>query len=143
MHVEHRVVIKAPPEVIFRIYQDVAHWPAWDPDTKRALLDGPFQVGSRGSLTPTEGNTVSMVLTEVEPDRCVTVESRIPLFRMVFEHVLTPVPGCTEVLHRATFSGALSWLLGPMLVRQLRAGLPVTLGKLQALAEARAHGGAA
>lgn len=143
MHVEHRVVVATPPGVIFRIYQDVEHWPAWDPDTKRASLDGPFQVGSRGSLTPTKGRTVPMVLTQVAPDRCFTVASKIPLFRMVFEHVLTPVAGGTEVLHRATFTGALSWLLGPMLVRQLRAGLPVTLGRLKALAEARARDDAA
>jgi hypothetical protein len=41
------------------------------------------------------------------------------------------------VIHRVTLSGALSYLIGPMLVRQLNAGLPVTLGRLKALAEAQ------
>ena len=138
MKVEHRIVVAAPPGVIYRIYEDVAHWPDWDPDTKAASLDGPFQVGSRGTLTPAQGRTVTMQLTELQADRCFTVECRIPLFRMVFEHTLTPVPGGTEVMHRASFHGALTLLLGRMLSRQVDQGLPVTLARLKALAEARA-----
>lgn len=137
MQVEHRITIKASAEVVFRIYEDVKNWHAWDPDTKQATLDGPFAVGSKGRLTPTKGSTVPMVLTEVEPGRCFTVESKIPLFRMVFEHELVPVPGATEVVHRVTFSGLLSVVLGPMLSKQLNSGLPVTLTRLKALAEAR------
>jgi hypothetical protein len=78
-----------------------------------------------------------MVLARVVPGRCFTVESRIPLFRMRFEHELVPAPGATEVIHRVTFSGLLSFVLGPMLSRQLNSGLPVTLGRLKALAELR------
>jgi hypothetical protein len=137
MQVEHRVTVAAPAEVIFRIYEDVRNWHTWDPDTKQATLEGSFQVGSRGRLTPTKGNTVPMVLTEVVPARCFTVESKIPMFRMLFEHELVPTSGATEVIHRVTFSGVLSLVLGPMLSKQLNSGLPVTLGRLKALAEAR------
>lgn len=139
MQVEHRILTSAPPAVVYALYRDVEHWPAWDPDTKRAFITGPFAVGSRGRLTPAKGNTVPMVLTQVEPDRCFTVESRIPLFCMVFEHVLTPTPAGTEILHRVTFSGLLTPLLGRLLTRQLDQGLPVTLGRLKALAESRAR----
>lgn len=139
MHVEHRTVTTAPAGVVYAIYEDVAHWNTWDPDTRQASLVGGFVVGSRGRLTPARGNTVPMLLTQVEPGRCFTVESRIPLFRMVFEHILTPVPGGTEILHRVTFHGLLRPLLGPMLVRQLDAGLPVTLRNLAALAERHAR----
>jgi hypothetical protein len=55
---------------------------------------------------------------------------------MVFEHVLTPTGQGTEVVHRVTFSGPLSIILGPMLSRRLNAGLPVTLARLKTLAEA-------
>lgn len=90
MQVESSILVQASAERIFRIYQDVAAWHTWDPDTRRASIDGPFAVGSRGILTPTKGKTVPMLLTRVEPDACFTVESRIPLFRMVFEHELVP-----------------------------------------------------
>ncbi len=137
MQVEHRITVRASAETIFRIYADVQSWHTWDPDTKKATLEGPFAVGSKGRLTPAKGNTVPMLLTQVEPGRCFTVESRIPLFRMLFEHELNPTPGATEVVHRVTFSGLLSVVLGPVLSRQLNSGLPVTLSKLKVLAEAR------
>jgi hypothetical protein len=78
-----------------------------------------------------------MVLTSVAQSQHFTVESKIPLFRMVFEHELRPVGAGVEVTHRVTFSGLLSFILAPMLTKQLNAGLPVTLANLKALAEAR------
>ncbi len=81
--------------------------------------------------------TVPMLLTQVEPDQYFTVESRIPLFRMLFEHELVRKPEATEVVHRVTFSGLLSIVLGQILSKQLNKGRPVTFGRLKALAEAR------
>ncbi|HQX58691.1 MAG TPA: SRPBCC family protein [Burkholderiaceae bacterium] len=137
MQVEHRINITARPETIFGIYEDVQNWHAWDPDTKQATLEGPFKVGSRGRLIPTKGNAVPMLLTQVVPGKCFTVEAKIPLFRMIFEHVLVPTDDATEVVHRVTFLGLLSVLLGPILKKQLNSGLPVTLKRLKALAESQ------
>jgi hypothetical protein len=137
MQVEHCITVAAPADAIFQIYADVENWPTWDPDTRQATLDGPFQVGSRGRLTPAKGRAVPMHLTQVVPGRCFTVESRIPLFRMLFEHELSAEAGATLVVHRVTFSGPLSFIIGKMLSRQLNAGLPVTLRQLKALAEQR------
>lgn len=135
MQVEHSILVQSSTERIFGIYEDVAAWHTWDPDTKRASIDGPFAVGTRGSLTPTKGNSVPMLLTKVEPNACFTVESKIPFFRMVFEHELVPQERAVKVVHRVTFSGALTFLLGRMLVKQLNQGLPVTLANLKRHAE--------
>ena len=138
MQVEHSIIIQAPAERIFGIYEDVSAWHTWDPDTRRASLQGPSAVGSRGSLTPTKGNTVPMLVTKVEHNSCFTVESKIPLFRMVFEHELLPQGDATKVIHRVTFSGLLTFVLGRMLVKQLNQGLPVTLASLKRLSESAA-----
>lgn len=135
MHVEHSILVQATAERVFRIYENVAEWHTWDPDTKTASLEGPFAVGSRGSLTPARGNTVPMLVTRVEPNACFTVESSIPLFRMVFEHELSPQGPAVKVTHRVSFSGLLSAVLGRMLVKRLDQGLPVTLARLKRLAE--------
>ena len=50
MQIEHRIAVNAPPETIYRIYEDVKNWHTWDPDTKQATLDGAFQVGARGCM---------------------------------------------------------------------------------------------
>ncbi len=136
MQVEHAILVNAQPERLFSLYTDVSNWNRWDPDTKASSIDGPFQAGTRGFLTPAKGNTVPMLLTSVVPDRSFTVEVRIPLFRMVFEHELRPENGSTKVIHRVTFSGALAFLLGRVIGSQLNKGLPVTLAKLKASAEA-------
>jgi Polyketide cyclase / dehydrase and lipid transport len=144
MLIEHRIRIATAPGSIYSIYADVTHWPHWDPDTRAATLNGPFAVGSRGTLTPAKGNTVPMVVTFADRARGFTVESRIPLLlRMVFEHELKALgPSETEVIHRVTLSGLLSWLIGPALKRQLDAGLPVTLARLKRMAETGSPEGA-
>lgn len=98
MQVEHRIQVAASLERIFQIYEDVGRWHTWDPDTKSAHLDGLFRVGARGKLTPTKGHAVPMLLTSVVPNRSFTVESRIPLFKMLFEHELLPTSQATEVI---------------------------------------------
>lgn len=135
--IEHRTTVACAPDRIGTIYADVPNWHRWDPDTQAATLDGPFAVGSRGTLTPAKGNTVLMALTRVDPARGFTAEVHIPLLlRMVFEHeLIARSPSLTEVVHRVTLSGPLSWLIGPTLKRQLNAGLPVTLARLKRLAE--------
>ncbi len=137
MQVEHRTLVQASPETVFKLYQDVANWHTWDPDTKQASLDGPMRIGARGSLTPTKGRTVPMAVTALVQGRSFTVESKIPLFRMVFEHELNPTAAGTEVVHRVSFSGLLSFVLGPLLIKQLNQGLPVTLNKLKQLAQSK------
>lgn len=137
MQVEFRIKVSASPATIFRIYEDVGAWHTWDPDTRLAVLDGPFEVGSRGRLTPTQGRTVPMEVTSLVRDSAFTVEAKIPLLRMRFDHELVPAQGMTEVTHRVVLSGPLSRVIGPMLVKRLNLGLPVTLGKLKALAESR------
>lgn len=135
MQVERRITIATSPETIFQIYEDVQNWHTWDPDTKQAFIEGPFRVGTRGRITSPKGMSVPMLFTEVVPNKCFTVESKIPLFCMLFEHELISISGATEVIHRVTFSGLLSFILGPMLSKQLNTGLPVTLLNLKTLAE--------
>lgn len=141
MRIEHSILVNATPERVFAIYADVPNWNKWDPDTRASFIDGPFQSGARGSLTPTRGNTVEMQLTSVVPNRSFTVEARIPLFRMVFEHELIPRDGATAIIHRVSFSGALAFLLGRIIGAQVNKGLPDTLVKLKAAAEAPQRAG--
>ena len=136
MSVEHSITVNATPERIFAIYADVGSWCKWDPDTQSSSLSGPFQTGTTGRLSPTKGNTIPMLLSSVVLNKHFTVESKIPfLFRMVFEHELTPVNEATLVIHRVTFHGPLAFILRRVVGSQLNKGLPVTLANLKAIAE--------
>lgn len=137
MHIEERIHIAVPPLMIDQIWSEVEQWHLWDPDTKYALLEGPFALGSKGRITPSKGMGVPMVITERTAGRSFTVEGHIPLFRMHFEHIVVPMAGGSEVVHRVWFTGALAFLFGPGVVRQLRHGLPRTMRSLKAYAEHR------
>lgn len=133
--VEHRIIVNTSAAIIFRIYADVSNWNKWDPDTKASFINGPFQVGSKGMITPNKGMAVPMLLTSVNENQNFTVESKIPFLKMVFEHELTPTESGTEVIHRVIFSGLLSPLFGKIIGAQLNKGLPITLANLKTKAE--------
>jgi hypothetical protein len=135
MSIEERIQIAVPPEVIDRIWSEVDRWHVWDPDTKRARLNGPFAVGARGRIVPSKGVGVPMLVTERSAGRSFTVEAYIPLFRMHFEHRVSPVAGGSQVTHRVWFTGALAWMFGPGVAKQLREGLPRTMQSLKTYAE--------
>lgn len=135
MIIEESIHIDAPADAVFALYSDVASWSRWDPDTSEARLDGPFEAGTPGRIVPTKGRGAPMRVTEVTPNRSFTVVAWIPLFRMQFDHELTPTATGVRALHRVRFSGPLSFLFGPIVGRQVRAGLPHTMRSLKAHAE--------
>ena len=138
MVIEEKILIHCPASVIYAIYAQVSQWHTWDPDTREASLNGPFAVGTQGRLAPTQGRPITMQLTEVQPDRRFTVVGGIPGFSMRFEHELTPLEGGTQALHRVSFSGPLRFIFGPLVGAQVRKGLPITMRRLKAHAEAKA-----
>jgi Polyketide cyclase / dehydrase and lipid transport len=140
MTIEERIQIKAPASVIYAMYADVARWNTWDPDTKSASLNGPFAVGTTGTLAPTQGRPVQIKLVEVTQDRSFTVVGAIPGFSMRFDHELKERDGITEALHRVNFSGPLRFIFGPLVGAQVRKGLPKTMASLKAKAEALVRG---
>lgn len=137
MQIEESIEVAVSPQVIDQIWSEVDRWHEWDPDTRSASLHGPFVVGTTGRIVPTKGFGVPMVVTERTVGRSFTVEGYIPLFRMHFEHLLEPVQNGVLVTHRVWFSGALAFLFGPGVAKQVREGLPRTMRSLKAYAEAR------
>ncbi|MDP9878368.1 hypothetical protein J2W25_002651 [Variovorax boronicumulans] len=137
MHIEERIHIAVPPRVIDRIWSEVDRWHLWDPDTKQARLDGPFAVGTKGRIVPQKGMGVPMVVTERSEGRSFTAQGYIPLFRMHFKHTVSATDSGSDVVHRVWFTGALAFLFGPGVAKQVRHGLPRTMLSLKAYAEQR------
>lgn len=135
--IEESILIDAPPGVIFRIWGDVTNWKRWDADTKESWLDGPLAVGANGHIVPAKGRGVPMQVTECALDKSFTVQARVPLFCMTFEHELAPHAEGTLVTHRVSFSGALNFLLGRIVGAQVRRGLPLAMASLKRYAEER------
>ena len=132
---EEQIVIAAQPEKIFALYANVAAWSSWDPDVKTSSIEGSFSSGVSGSLQPSSGPKVRIKFTEVIPDRSFTVESKLPLCVLRFEHELTLLPSGTNAKHRVTFQGLLSPFFGRVIGSQIRKALPNAMQALKRAAE--------
>lgn len=137
MIIEEQIVIDAPPEKVFTVYADVTNWNVWDPDTKSSSINGVFETGATGRITPTKGQAINLLFTSVIANKSFTCQGGVPFFKMVFEHELARKGASTVALHRVTMSGALTFLIGRMVGGQLKVGLPKTMLSLKRLVEAK------
>ena len=132
---EEQAVVRAYPEIIFSIYEDVENWCRWDPDVESASIAGAFVPGAAGTLKPRYEPSVGMRLTEVDKNRSFTDETSLPLCRMKFKPHLVREGSATRVIHRVSFSGPLAFFFGRVIGRQVKRGLPEALKRLKAQAE--------
>lgn len=135
MQFEEQILIDAPVDKLFSLYANVSGWSSWDPDVKSSSIDGQFSSGATGILQPSSGPKAKITFTEVVQNRSFTVESKLPLCAMRFEHDLAPLGNQVRVLHRVSFVGLLAPLFGRLIGSQIRKGLPHTLGGLKRAAE--------
>ena len=143
------VEVRAAPARVFALWRDASGWPAWDPDLESASLDGPFAVGSRGTLKPRGAPRTTIELTDVAPDRAFTAVARLPLCRMVFEHEIEPFDESSDgpsdercrVTHRVRFAGPLAPLFARLIGPSIERGLPGTMAGLKRAAEEGAPSG--
>lgn len=130
------ITVNTIPERIFALYEDVNNWKQWDPDVASSSLSGPFTAGTIGKLTPTKGPEAKIEIVSVVKNRSFTVQSRLPLCTMIFEHELLPITGSTHVIHKVSFTGPLAFFFGRIVGIQIRKGLPGTLRGLKKAVEA-------
>lgn len=107
-------------------YADASAWPAWNDALASAALSEPFAVGSRARVRFRTGLRLRFTLTEVEPERVFTDESRLPGARMGHRHELEPLPDAAGVRLTNTIyiRGPLARLWAPILGPQAKKGLP-------------------
>lgn len=135
MQFEEKVIIAAPAEKVFSLYADVKGWSSWDSEVKTSSIEGEFASGAVGILQPSNAPRANITFTEVVPNCSFTVESKLPLCIMRFEHELSSYLGETKAVHRVTFKGIFSPLFGRLIGSQIRKDLPNTLQGLKRAAE--------
>lgn len=117
MIVEHTIHIEAPPDVVWRVTEDVERWPEWTPTvTSVARTDqAPFGRGSVVRIKQPGQPESEWVVTEFEPGERFAWETRRPGLRMVGTHELSPDGSGTKNLLRVEARGPVAVLLWPVL----------------------------
>jgi len=135
MSIEHSITIACTPEHIFAIYKDVDSWAQWDPDIEAVGMNGEFAVGTTGWLKPVGAPKTATQMVSVDAPSSFTVESRLPLCKMTFQHELQVVDEGTLVTHRVLFSGPLAGLYSWLVGSKIKKGIKGTMEGLKQYAQ--------
>jgi uncharacterized membrane protein len=117
---EYRVTATAgaPPAQVYRLFIDVERWPELTQSMRsvRRLLDaGPIRVGSEAVVRQPRLPSARWRVTELEPDRRFTWETRAGGVTTVGDHLVEPDgPGSTITL-TLRMNGPLSGVMGLLL----------------------------
>ena len=126
----------ASPEAIWRLWSDVASWPAWNADIEHIEISGPFAAGSTISMTPIGQDPVELRIAEaVEPDLFVDEANLGDVVVRTIHHIERLQGGRSGVTYRMEISGPAADSVGPELGPQISADFPQTLAALAQHAE--------
>ena len=126
------IATTVPPNVLWRLFEDVANWTSWNAGIARIALDGPFASGSTFEMQPPGMDAFTSTLRDVRPDAGFTDETVLDGTRFLVSHELQPLPGGgTRVTYSIQVDGPDADTLGPMVT----ADFPDVLAALKALAE--------
>jgi len=131
MTVNESIIVNAPADTVFAVYEDVANWSSWDKEVISSVLDGPFEVGTTGEIVPKGEPRSPIKLTEVTRDKSFTVECKLPFCKMHFIHELAIIDSGTTVVNKAEFSGFLAPLFSRLVGAKLQVGIAASLESLK------------
>ena len=122
----------AAPQAVWRLFEDVAGWPAWNAGIERIALHGPFATGTTFTMQPPGMEAFTSTLIDVRAQAAFVDETLIEGTRFVVFHELAPLPsGGTRVTYRTEVSGPAAEEMGPLVT----ADFPDVLAALKARAE--------
>jgi len=111
----HTVATTATPEQVWPLYAEVDRWLEWDSGLQGVTLDGPFAVGSRGTLQAEGQPPLTWELVEVTANASFTDVTEIPgVATLTFVHRIEPTADGSAIVHEVRIEGPAAAQLGPM-----------------------------
>src|SRR6266498_1842424 len=133
---EHSIETSAAPEEIWRLWADVASWPAWNGDIERIELHGPFDAGSTIVMTPIGQEPIELRIAEaVEPELFVDEAELGEIVVRTSHRAQRLDPERARVTYRMEITGPAADTLGAQIGPEISADFPQTLAALAARAE--------
>lgn len=125
----------APPERVWQIWSQPQTWHEWNPDVISASLDGPFRVGTTGTLVTKQARH-KILFTAIDPLRSFTLEAKpMPGMLLRFTCQIEPLANGSRIGQSVEVSGPLSALFGRPMAKQIAASFEPILQALRAKAE--------
>ncbi|SEG88635.1 Polyketide cyclase / dehydrase and lipid transport [Nonomuraea solani] len=128
---EHALDTTAPAAAVWARYAAVNDWTAWDTGLLQVDLEGPFEVGTEGTMTPAGQHTVRFRIVELVTNELFTDETVVAGMTLRFIHRLTETETGTRVVHRVEITGPGAEQIGPAVTSDV----PEAMAALVKLAE--------
>ncbi|WP_371482473.1 SRPBCC family protein [Kitasatospora sp. NBC_00315] len=134
---EYSAETSATPRAVWSVLRDLDGWTRWDTSMETVSLQGPFEVGSKVSMTPKGQDPIVSVITGVRENEYYADETEFGGVTLGFSHTLTPLPdGGTLVVHRLEITGPEADALGPEVGPAITEDFPEAMAGLLAHAVA-------
>jgi hypothetical protein len=128
---EHSIETTSPAKAIWRLWSDVAGWPAWNADIEHIEISGPFAAGSTITMTPVDQDPVELrIAAAVEPDLFIDEASLGDVVVRTIHRVEPLANDRNRVTYRIEISGPTADRVGPELGPQISGDFPETLAAL-------------
>jgi ligand-binding SRPBCC domain-containing protein len=128
----HTIATTATPEQVWPFYAEVSRWLEWDSGLVGVTLDGPFAVGSSGTLQVEGQPPLTWTLVDVVDNALFTDVTEIPgVATLTFVHRIAPTADGSSITHEVLIDGPAADTLGPMVTSDT----PDAMAALARLAE--------
>lgn len=137
----HSVETEAQPEAVWKFYSEVALWPHWDSSIQEVKLNGPFAVGTTGTMVIEGQPPLPVNLIEVTPNVSFSDETVLTELGLIitFKHTLTALSdGKTRITHDVIITGPAAETLGTEMGPNVTSDVPDAMEALARCAEEKA-----
>ena len=134
-HFSFTVGLNASPNKVWQTLIDVSSWHIWDTELTEATLNGRFEVGTTGILTPKTGPKLPFHISEIVPNQSYTFKTKMPVGSLDIKRTLSTENGVTYFTDDIAFKGFLKHIFGLMLGGGFRKVLPEVMDNFKRLAE--------
>ena len=131
----------APPEAVWRLWENPARWSEWNEDIAWAWLEDRLAIGVRARIKLKRRLALTFTVTRLEHERLFTDEARLPGVRLGHEHLVERVAERSRIQNRLYLEGPAERLYVLMMGRRMRGSVRRFVERERELAEAMASGG--
>jgi carbon monoxide dehydrogenase subunit G len=110
MEYRRKIDIDAPPEVVWRLLEDIERWPEWTSSMQKIerLDSGPLAVGSRARVKQPKLPPTVFTVTELEPSKSFAWKAKSPGVESFADHEIEPRDGGSRMTLLFQVTGALA-----------------------------------
>ncbi|MEL6132834.1 MAG: SRPBCC family protein [Bacteroidota bacterium] len=126
----HTEITSLSPTSIWNAWTDVPTWPEWDSGLQSATLEGGWQIGAKGKITPDKGPKVKFEVVEFVKGQSYTLKMPLPLGSFYLHRFLTEKDGQTQFTHQIYFKGLTAGIFANSMGKRYQTLLPPVMQAL-------------